>query len=296
MTDFLPSYPHSVTPSSVLLYNDHLLPTANFTFSLPNRGLQFNDGFFETLVWSAGAVRYLPHHLHRMRAAAVALHLPLPPALADANALTATVRRVAAANSLPEARVRIQLWRGGGGLYTPPVDASTEYMATALPFQPNDQPIPQAGFARETHTFLSPLSFCKGPHALYYVRAGLERQARGLDELLLLNATGHVAEAVSAAVFWIRDGQLFTPALATGCVAGVRRAHLLAVARQQGLPYQEGVFLPEHLLTAEAVFTANVAGLRPVERLHEVALASAAHPLLEALRRWEADATDAQPA
>ncbi|UOR06826.1 aminotransferase class IV [Hymenobacter aerilatus] len=273
----------------MLLHNDHLLPAADFALALPNRGLQFNDGFFETLVWSAGAVRYLPHHLHRMRAAAVALHLPLPPALADTNALTAAVRRVAAANSLSEARVRIQLWRGGGGLYTPPVDAPTQYVATASPFQPNDQPVHQAGFARETHTFYTPLSFCKGPHALYYVRAGQERQTRGLDEVLLLDANGHVAEAVSAAVFWVKDGQLFTPTLATGCVAGVRRAHLLAVARRQDLPCQEGLFRPDQLLTAEAVFTANVAGLRPVEHLDGVALTSAAHPLLGALRRWEAD-------
>nr|WP_246455413.1 aminotransferase class IV [Hymenobacter citatus] len=273
-----------------MLYNDHLLPAADFALSLPNRGLQFNDGFFETLVWAADTVRYLPHHLYRMQAAAVALHLPLPPALATTESLVASVRRVATANSLAEARVRIQLWRGGGGLYTPLPAAPTEYLVSALPFQPNDQPIDQAGFARETHTFHTPLSFCKGPHALYYVRAGLERQTRGLDELLLLDANGHVAEAVSAAVFWVREGQLYTPALATGCVAGVRRAHLLAVARQQGLPCQEELVTPDQLLAAEAVFTANVAGVRPIQRLEGSTLASAAHPLLRALRHWETSA------
>ncbi|MBW3130039.1 aminotransferase class IV [Hymenobacter profundi] len=285
-----PKQPLSHSP--VLLYNDHLLPAADLALPLPNRGLQFNDGFFETLVWAADTVRYLSHHLRRMRAAAVALHLPLPPALADAPSLVATVRRVTAANSLTEARVRIQLWRGGGGLYSPPPAAPTEYLVAALPFQPNDQPINQAGFARETHTFHTPLSFCKGPHALYYVRAGLERQTRGLDELLLLDATGHVAEAISAAVFWVREGQLYTPALATGCVAGVRRAHLLAVAHQQGLPCQEGLFTPDQLLAAEAVFTANVAGIRPIERLEGSTFASATHPLLGALRQWETDETN----
>jgi len=282
-------HPQKLIVSIVLLYNDHLLPADHFSLSLPNRGLQFNDGFFETLVWTSNAVRYLPYHLHRMQAASVALRLPLPAALAHEAALAATVRRVVTANSLTAARVRIQLWRGGGGLYTPPPDAATEYVATALPFQPNDTPVRRADFAHETQTLFSPLSFCKGPHALYYVRAGLERQARALDELLLLDAQGHVAETVSAAVCWVRDGQLFTPALTTGCIAGVRRAHLLATARAHSLPYVEGLFTRTEVLAAEAIFTANVAGLRPIEQLAGVSFASAAHPLLQALCQWEAD-------
>ena len=271
----------------MLLYNGQLLPASDFTLPLPNRGLQFNDGFFETLVWADGQVRYLPYHLRRMQAAATALRLPLPATLATAETLTQTLGTLVAAQQLPQARLRVQLWRGGAGLYSPTPDTATEYMATVQPFQPNDTTIRRADFAQSICTVFSPVSFCKGPHALYYVLAAQERQQRGFDELFLLDGAGHVAESGSAAVWWIREGQLFTPSLATGCVAGVRRAHLLDVAQAQGIRCHEGLFRPTDLLTAEAVFTANVAGLRTVERLGDTVFTAPSHPLLTALREWE---------
>ncbi|MEJ7663494.1 MAG: aminotransferase class IV [Hymenobacter sp.] len=46
--------------------------------------------------------------------------------------------------------------------------------------------------------------------------------AAGLAEIILYDAAGHVAEAGSAAIFWLKANVLYTPALGTGCVAGVR--------------------------------------------------------------------------
>ncbi|MCR5890056.1 aminotransferase class IV [Hymenobacter sp. J193] len=142
-------------------------------------------------------------------------------------------------------------------------------MATAAPFVPNEAPIARVAFALGTHAIYSPLSFCKGPQAWLYVLAARERQQRGLDELVLLSAAGHVAETTSAAIFWVKDEQLYTPALATGCVAGVHRAHLLARASSLGIATHEVLAAPEELLQAEAVLTANVAGWRWVAQLQE---------------------------
>ena len=270
-----------------MLYNGRLLADSDVVLGLPNRGLQFNDGFFETLVWADGRVRYLPYHLRRMRAAAAALRLPLPPLLASEVALTQTLGGLAASQALPTARLRVQLWRGGGGLYAPPPDASTEFLATAAPFQPHDAPVGRADFAQGVRAVFSPVSFCKGPHALYYVLAAQERQQRGLDEILLLDGSGHVAESGAAAVWWVRAGQLYTPALATGCVAGVRRAHLLDVARARGIICHEGLFGPAELLAAEAIFLANVAGLREVRQVGATVFPAGPHPLLTALRGWD---------
>ncbi|MBD2716641.1 aminotransferase class IV [Microvirga sp. STR05] len=273
----------------MLLFNGQLHSDTGFALPLPNRGLFFNDGFFETMVWAAGTVRYLPYHLARMQQAAAVLGLTLPAALATAEALKVTLGGLIAAQTSfsAEYRVRLQLWRSGGGLYAPETDAA-EWLATSQPFQPHDTPITSCGFAETVRTQLSAVSFCKGPNALTYVLAARERQQRGLDELLLLDAAGHVAEGVAAAVFWVRDGQLFTPALETGCVAGVRRAHLLQVARQLGLPAQQVQCHPDELQQAETVFTANVAGIRVVQQLG-TSRYSSAHPLLQHLlqaERW----------
>lgn len=248
----------------MLLFNNALLPTA--TLSLPNRGLAFGDGFFETLVFLNGRLRYAAGHLARMQQAAAALYLSLPAALATAEALEATLTQLAAANQLPAARLRLQLWRAGGGRYTPPTDAA-EWLATAEPFAADESPLQQVDLALNTNSIFSPLSFCKGPQAWLYVRAAHERQLRGLDEIILCDVAGHVAEAGAAAVFWVKNDVLFTPSLASGCVAGVRRAEVLRAALMQGAEYREGLFSQAELLAADAVFTANVAAVRVVQQV-----------------------------
>lgn len=249
-----------------LLFNGELRELTSFALPLPNRGLAFGDGFFETLVFTTGRLRLAADHHARMRQAAAALYLALPEPLATPEALETTLARLAQANHLPAARLRLQIWRAGGGRYTPLTDTA-EWLTTAEAFVPDDSPIAHADFALETHSLFSPLSFCKGPQAWLYVRAAHERQQRGLDEIILCNAAGHVAEAGAAAIFWLKDDILFTPALETGCVAGVRRAQVLRAARATGQECREGLFGPEELLAADAVFTANAAAIRAVHQV-----------------------------
>ncbi|WP_210515416.1 aminotransferase class IV [Hymenobacter terricola] len=251
----------------MLLLNNDLLPTA--TLSLPNRGLAFGDGLFETLIVTENRLRLATDHFARMQQAAAALYLKLPDALASPQAVETALTRLATANQLPAARLRLQLWRTGGGRYTPTTDAA-EWLATAEAFVPDETPIAKADFALETHSIHSPLSFCKGPQAWLYVRAAHERQQRGLDEIILCDAAGHVAEAGAAAIFWMKEGVLFTPALETGCVAGVRRAQVLREARAAGMECREKLFRQEALLAAESVFTANVAAVRVVHQIGDV--------------------------
>jgi branched-subunit amino acid aminotransferase/4-amino-4-deoxychorismate lyase len=255
----------------MLLFNGELLDPKTFALPLPNRGLAFGDGFFETLIFAEGCLRLAPDHAARMQQAAAALYLTLPAALATSEALAATLAGLATANELPAARLRLQLWRAGSGRYTPPTEAA-EWLATAEAFVPDDAPLQQVDFALDTQSVLSPLSFCKGPQAWLYVRAAHERQRRGLDEIILLDVAGHVAEAGAAAIFWVKDDVLFTPALASGCVAGVRRAAMLRAARAAGLACREGLFRSAELLAADAVFTANVAAVRVVQRVGRRAL------------------------
>jgi len=256
----------------MILFNGQLAASPGFTLPLPNRGLAFGDGFFETLIFLGGRLRHAAGHLARMQQAAAALYLTLPPGLATAAALETTLAGVAAANNLPAARLRLHLWRAGGGRYTPTTDAA-DWLATAEPFATEEAPLRRVDFAHETHAIYSPLSFCKGPQAWLYVRAAHERQQRGLDEIILCDAAGHVAEAGAAAIFWVKAGVLFTPALASGCVAGVRRAAVLRAARAAGLACREGLFSPADLLAADAAFTANVAAVRVVQQLGSQPLA-----------------------
>jgi len=263
--------------------NGRLTASQPLALPLPNRGLAFGDGFFETLIFNHSQLHLAADHAARMQQAAAALYLTLPAPLATAEALAATLGQLAEANHLPAARLRVQLWRSGGGRYTPLTDAA-EWLATAEPLVPDDSPIDVADFAHDTQSIYSPLSFCKGPQAWLYVRAAHERQQRGLDEIILCNSAGQVAEAGAAAIFWLKNNILHTPALTSGCVAGVRRAEVLRRATTLGLRCQEGLFSTHDLLAADAVFTANVAAVRAVRQVGSVGFAEPSPALLASLR------------
>lgn len=270
----------------LVLYNGDLLPADAVRLPLPNRGLYFNDGFFETLVWEPAGLRYLPHHLARMQQAAAALELQLPASLATGPALTATVRQLASTAQEPQQRIRLQLWRSGGGLYAP-ATTEAEWLMTTQPFTPAETAIRRCDFAETVRTHHSPVSFCKGPNALTYVLAARERLQRGLDEVILLSGSGRVAETVAASIAWIRDGAVYVPSEAAGGVAGTRLAHLRAVAETLGIGWQSGLYEPAELLRAEAVFTANVAGIRTVQTIASHVFNSETHPLLHHLLTTE---------
>ncbi|RPD45885.1 hypothetical protein DNI29_17200 [Hymenobacter sediminis] len=276
----------------MLLYNGLLVADSDFALPLPNRGLYFNDGFFETLVWDAGGVRYLPYHWQRMQRAAAALSLTLPPELASAQALAATAGRLVHQHTEythAAARVRLQLWRSGGGLYTP-TSSNPDWLLTLQPFTANDTPVLRAAFAESVRLQASPVSFCKGPSALTYVLAAQERARQELDEIILVSGAGYVAETVAAAIAWIRDTTIYYPAEASGCVAGTRLAHLRRITQHLNLSWREGLFLPADLLEAEAVFTANITGIRAVQQVGQVLFHSEQHPILAQLRTLDAAA------
>lgn len=270
----------------MVLYNGELLPADAVRLPLPNRGLYFNDGFFETLVWEPAGLRYLPYHMARMQRAAATLELQLPASLATGAALTATVRQLASTAQEPQQRIRLQLWRGGGGLYSP-ATTQADWFMTSQPFAPAETPIRRCDFAETVRTHPSPVSFCKGPNALTYVLAAQERQRRKLDEVILLSGSGHVAETVAAAIGWIRHETVYVPSEAAGGVAGTRLAHLRAAAVTLGLEWHEGLYSSAQLLDAEAIFTANIAGIRPVQSIGEQIFESNTHPVLHRLQMAE---------
>jgi len=63
--------------------------------------------------------------------------------------------------------------------------------------------------------------------------------ARGGDEALLANTRGELCEGTGSNVYVERGGELITPGLATGCLAGITRELILEWALDAGLPVRE---------------------------------------------------------
>lgn len=72
----------------------------------------------------------------------------------------------------------------------------------------------------------SPLAGIKSCNYLENTLSLEEANERGFDEAIRTNERGEIASACMANVFWMKDGEIFTPSLKTGCLAGTTREFL----------------------------------------------------------------------
>lgn len=78
-------------------------------------------------------------------------------------------------------------------------------------------------------------------------------QEQGYDEVILLDRDDRVAEAPTANVFAVRNGELLTPPLGR-VLDGITRDSVLAIARAEGLSAREAHISPEELERADEAF------------------------------------------
>ena len=108
----------------------------------------------------------------------------------------------------------------------------------------------------------------------------------GYDEILLVDEAGHVAEGPTTNVFLVDDaGTLATPS-EEKVLLGVTRRSILDLAADEGIAVEERGIRPEELAAArEAFLTGTTAGVWPIERIDDTALAGPVPgPVSERLR------------
>ena len=92
------------------------------------------------------------------------------------------------------------------------------------------------------------------------------------NDALVLNTAGNIIESAIANIFWVKDGNIYTPPLAEGCVAGVMRRHLLQIT--PGIA--EKPLTIDALSAADEVFLTNaIKGIRWVRYVGEWEYAAA---------------------
>jgi branched-chain amino acid aminotransferase len=249
-------------------------------FDLTDRGLTLGDGLFDTSLARNGKIFRREAHLARFADGAAALGIPLKIEEA-AKALDAL------AGSIGDGALRLTLTRGGGarGLRIPekpqPVlfGAATpgrgEFIFSTLALATT--PI------RRNET--APSSRIKVLSYLDAILANKEAQAKGADEALFENVSGHVACAATGNLFALFGQRLVTPKLSDGVLAGTVRAFILAQAKACGLtPAEESLPLAEWR-KADAIFVTNsLRLLAPCSALDGQTFGSAGHTAVQKLQ------------
>ncbi len=73
----------------------------------------------------------------------------------------------------------------------------------------------------------SPLAGVKSCNYLENLIAFDTAKQRGFNEAIRLNERGEITSACMANVFWMKNGQIYTPSLRTGCLAGTTREFVM---------------------------------------------------------------------
>ena len=182
------------------------------TIPANDEGLLRGDGIFEVIRVYDGKPFALEAHLQRLERSALNLRLAL-----DLESVRAEATRLLAhAGSGPDHELlRIVVTRGGHRiLLTEPLPAARERVRLG------------------TVTY-SPTRVLDGVKSLSYAANMLATRVakeRGFDEALLVTPHGHVLEAPTSSIFWVKDGEVFTPPLSDHILASITRALVIETA------------------------------------------------------------------
>jgi branched-chain amino acid aminotransferase len=223
-----------------------------------DHGWTVGDGVFEAVKVVDGHPFALTRHLERLQRSADGLGLPKP----DLDVVRLGVAAVLAEEHHALGRLRITFTGGvaplgsgrGGGEPTLAVVADTlqpaapEAEVVVVPWPRNERGV-LAG--------VKTTSYAENVVALAHARE------RGASEAIFHNMAGHLCEGTGSNVFYVVDGELRTPSLASGCLAGVSRG--LMLEWYGGREVDEPV---EVLETADEVFLMSTTrDVQPVTRV-----------------------------
>lgn len=233
-----------------------------------NRGLNYADGLFETLVVHSGRPRRWQAHMDRLGAGCERLDLAMPPQAV----LLREVQTVSA--GLPDAVVKIVLTRAGQGRgYMPPEDNSCDRVVSAHFYPDGIAELAHDGTrARICDLRLSiqpALGGIKHLNRLEQVLASAELREANVAEGILLDREEHVISAVSANIFLIMEDRLITPRLDRCGVRGVVRGQILSAFAARCEQRRIGV---DMLNEADEIFICNsVRGIVPITAIDDQA-------------------------
>jgi branched-chain amino acid aminotransferase len=227
-----------------------------------NRGYRYGDGLFETIKLVNETILLEQYHFERLFAGLSMLRFDIP-GLFTASMLSGQILDLSKKNGCEQgARVRLSVFRGNGGLNDE--GKGLQYVIECWSLDESVNKLNDNGLVIDIYPGArkSCDSFpnLKSANFLPYSMAALYAKENKLNDCLLLNTNGNIADSTIANLFIIKNGIITTPALSEGCVNGVMRRYLLERLRAEelGFKFEESIITIDNLLQAEEVFLTNV--------------------------------------
>ena len=244
---------------------------ADAKISVFDHGLLYGDGVFEGIRMYHNRVFKLKEHIERLYWSAKAILLDIP--MTQQEMIDATVE-TCRQNNLRDGYIRLLVTRGKGTLGLDPrrcPKPSVIIIAATIQLYPEKYyqeglTIVTVPTTRNLVNSVNPA--IKSLNYLNNILARIEANNAGVEEAIMLNSEGFVAECTGDNVFIVQKGRLYTPPLSAGALYGITRNTVLDVAKDLEIPFSEPNLTRYDVYNADEMFlTGTAAEIIPVVKV-----------------------------
>jgi len=251
--------------------NGELIDKEHARISVFDHGFLYGDGVFEGIRAYNGKVFKMKEHVDRLFDSAAAIELKVP---VTKEQYAAAIESTLKANNLRDAYVRAIVTRGIGTLGLNPrtcAGASVVIITDSITLYPkelyeNGLSVITVSTIRNHPNALDPR--IKSLNYLNNILAKIEGLNAGVEEAIMLNIQGYVAECTGDNIFIVKDAALITPPLSAGILDGITRHTVMDLAAARTMTVREENITRYDLFTADECFlTGTAAELIPVVKI-----------------------------
>ena len=188
------------------------------------RAVQYGDGCFTTMTFAEGKLQLWPQHLARLQNNCQRLAIEFTQWQAIEESACTLIAKAPLASGV----IKVLISRGTGGRGYSPLNVSAPSYIVSC----HDLPAHYSAWQQQGISLgLSPVKLARQPllagiKHLNRLEQVLVKQALDLtefDDALVCDTNDNIIEASAANVFWLHQGQWFTPSLTESGVSGVMR-------------------------------------------------------------------------
>jgi branched-chain amino acid aminotransferase len=248
-----------ISPEKVCL-DGKIYSKDELLFGAENRAFRYGDSLFETIHSNGTEIQFLSEHLDRLQKGMESLEMISPSEFKDRikrNIIFLINKNKAFAGT----RIRLSVFRKDGGLYSP-TDNSISYLIETSVLEHAKYVLNRKGLKigiydqiRKSYNLVSQY---KTGNSLPFILAANYRKKMNWDDCILLNDRGNVVESTSSNLFIVKNGNLLTPSLESGCVSGIMREQIIEAAVNLNLTvFDDCTLTQDHILNADELFLTN---------------------------------------
>jgi len=254
-----------------------------------NRAFLYGDGVFETLKIINNKILFLEDHYFRLMASMRVVRMEIPMNFTMEYFEEQVLKLVQEKGLSASARARITVFRNDGGLYLPKTN-EVSYLIHATALDNTLYALNTASYEvdlyKDFYVTKQLLSSIKTTNKMINVTGSIFAHENGLENCILLNDTKNVVEVLQGNLFMVTGKKLITPPVSEGCLNGIMRKQILALAKKVAdIEVVEEIISPFDLQKADELFLTNVImGIQPITKYRKKEFKNdVAHLLLQKL-------------